>query len=245
MSQVNLQHADCLDVLSRLSMNYSLIVADPPYNIGQSYPEYADKQDPAEYRKWLDIRIQACIDKLSDNGSLWLLLPPWIEPSYGGGQLHQKIIWHYRFGQCMDVKFIPSYAIWYWITKRGAFPIWNPDAILVESDRKSKYDDRRIQKSKRQGFRVPFDVWTEFPRVQGNNKERCPGHPNQLPELMLARIIKGCSNIGDWVIDPFLGTGTTCVVAKALDRNFIGIDLSLQCIDTTQKRLLRGAVRHF
>jgi adenine-specific DNA-methyltransferase len=60
-------------------------------------------------------------------------------------------------------------------------------------------------------------------RIQGNNKERRKDHPNQVPEVYLERVIRACSNESDLVLDPFLGSGTTCTVARALRRRSIGI----------------------
>ena len=66
------------------------------------------------------------------------------------------------------------------------------------------------------------DVWT-IPAVQMSEK-KYGYHPTQKPEALLERIIKACSNVGDIVLDPFSGSGTTCYVAKRLNRNYIGIE---------------------
>ncbi len=74
----------------------------------------------------------------------------------------------------------------------------------------------------------PTDVWT-FPKVtSGTNRssrERTP-HPAQFPEAVIERIILACSMPGDIVLDPFLGSGTTPVVARRLDRYVIGFEIS-------------------
>ena len=99
------------------------------------------------------------------------------------------------------------------------------------SDRASTYGDKRTLNKKDgmpAGMRVPMDVWygPNWGRIQGNNKERRPRHHNQLPEVYLERVIEACSNPGDLVMDPFLGSGTTGVVAHALKRRFIGCEFS-------------------
>jgi DNA modification methylase len=78
--------------------------------------------------------------------------------------------------------------------------------------------------------------------VQGNNKERCPDHPNQLPEVYLERVIRATSNEGDLVLDPFLGSGTTCTVARALGRRSIGIEISPDFARSAFQRVQRGPV---
>lgn len=80
-------------------------------------------------------------------------------------------------------------------------------------------------------------------RVQGNSKERVAGRPNQLPEKYLERLIRAFTNPGDLVVDPFCGTGTTAVVADALGRDCIAIDIDPEACQLTEDRLKRGAVR--
>ena len=83
----------------------------------------------------------------------------------------------------------------------------------------------------------PGDVWT-FSHVHYCNAERQP-HPTQKPEALLERIIRASSNPGDTVLDPFVGSGTTCRVAHVLGRNSIGIDINPEYIAMTQSRLLQ------
>jgi site-specific DNA-methyltransferase (adenine-specific) len=63
-------------------------------------------------------------------------------------------------------------------------------------------------------------------------------HPTQKPEKLLAKLILASSKTGDIVFDPFLGSGTTSVVAKKLDRKFIGVEIDKDFAITTEKRLL-------
>lgn len=89
------------------------------------------------------------------------------------------------------------------------------------------------------------DVWygKYLGRVQGNNKERRHYHDNQLPEVYLRRVIKACSNRGDLVVDPFLGSGTTGVMARALGRRFVGCEFSGENARFAVERMERGPVR--
>lgn len=85
------------------------------------------------------------------------------------------------------------------------------------------------------------DVWF-LPLVQG--KERLRGedrralHPTQKPEEILKRIIIASSNIGDIVLDPFMGSGTTAIVAKRLERKWIGIEKEKKYLIAAKKRIL-------
>jgi len=80
------------------------------------------------------------------------------------------------------------------------------------------------------------DIWADIPNVQAHAKERI-GYPTQKPEALLERIIKMASNQHEVVLDPFVGSGTTVVVAERLQRHWIGIDQSEQAVRVSRMRL--------
>ncbi|BBI90618.1 DNA methyltransferase [Tenacibaculum phage PTm1] len=83
---------------------------------------------------------------------------------------------------------------------------------------------------------VPLsDTW-EIPYLNPKAKERV-GYPTQKPVLLLKEIIKIVTNKGDLVVDPFCGSGTTCVAAKSMERDFIGIDVSKDAVELANRRL--------
>jgi len=86
------------------------------------------------------------------------------------------------------------------------------------------------------GFAPESDTWY-VPRVCGTFKERAGWHGCQMPEQVLGRIIRACSNAGDTVLDPFGGSGTTLVVAKKLHRRYLGFELSPDYADAIRDRL--------
>ena len=104
--------------------------------------------------------------------------------------------------------------------------------MRVISDRQKKYADKRANPA----GKMPDDVWDEYPRVCGTFTERT-GFPCQMPESLLARIIRLSSNPGDWVLDPFSGSGTTAVVAHKLGRVYTGIELSEEYRRATVERI--------
>ena len=79
------------------------------------------------------------------------------------------------------------------------------------------------------------DVWN-IPYIPPSAKERT-GYPTQKPLALLERIIKASSNEGDVVLDPFCGCATTCIAAEKLNRQWIGIDISVKAYDLVRKRL--------
>ncbi|MCL2118853.1 MAG: site-specific DNA-methyltransferase [Planctomycetaceae bacterium] len=80
------------------------------------------------------------------------------------------------------------------------------------------------------------NIWTDIQNVQSQSKERI-GYPTQKPEALMERIISMASNEGDVVLDPFVGGGTTVAVADRLNRQWIGIDQSVQAVKVTELRL--------
>ena len=85
-------------------------------------------------------------------------------------------------------------------------------------------------------FNPSEDTWY-VPRVAGTFKERAGFHGCQMPEQLLGRIIRTCSNPSDFVLDPFSGSATTLAVAKKLGRKYLGFDLSQQYVDYGLQRL--------
>jgi len=154
-------------------------------------------------------------------------------------------IWHFRFGQCRNANFIVSKVHVLYFAKDPAKRIWNPDTILEPSDRATMYADARTRNTQTPGLRVPLDVWygQYWGRVQGNNKERRANHENQIPEVYMERVIRACSRKDSLVLDPFLGSGTTCTVARALGRRSIGIDVSAGIAKSAFDRVKKGPVR--
>lgn len=86
------------------------------------------------------------------------------------------------------------------------------------------------------GFSPDSDTWY-FPRVCGTFKQREGFHGCQMPEQLLGRIIRACSNEGDLVVDPFAGSGTTLAVAKKLNRRYVGIEISKQYVAEGRTRV--------
>jgi site-specific DNA-methyltransferase (adenine-specific) len=80
------------------------------------------------------------------------------------------------------------------------------------------------------------DIWLDVKHLSGQTRERL-GYPTQKPLELLERIIKTCSNEGDWVLDPFCGCGTAVIAAEKLKRHWIGIDITWLAINLVKGRL--------
>lgn len=243
---------DCRRVLSQLPEgSVDLVFADPPFNWNVDYAGWRDNLPREDYLRFTEEWLDACLHVLASHGSIWVNIPDdtaaqvVVHLQRRGLQMVNWCIWHFRFGQCRDANFIVSKVHVLYFARDKRRRTWNPEAILEPSDRASVYADPRTFRTRRPGMRVPLDVWygPYWGRIQGNNKERWPDHKNQIPEVYMRRVILASSNEGDLVLDPFLGSGTTCVVARALNRRSIGIEYSEVAARSAFERVKRGPVR--
>jgi len=171
---------------------------------------------------------------------------------FGASNFQSEIIWRYKRWSNSKKGLLPNHQNIYFYSKTKKFTFnklftpysetTNIDQILQKRTRdrhnKSIYQTTesgtyKIGKPK-QG--VPLgDVW-DIPYLNPRAKERV-GYPTQKPLILLERIIELTSKQGDIVLDPFCGSGTTCVAAKRLGRSFIGIDRSEAAIKLAEQRL--------
>ena len=249
---------DCVKGLAHLPPgSVDLAFADPPFNIGYQYDVYDDRQDEEKYLDWCRQWMRGVVDALKPTGTFWLAIGDeyaaelkLIAQKELGLICRNWVIWYYTFGVHCKQKFSRSHAhLFYFVKDRKQFT-FNDEAVRVPSARQLVYADARANPKGRlpddtwilrpqdlpDGFRSDGDTWY-FPRVCGTFKERVGGHGCQMPERLLGRIIRACSNEGDLVLDPFGGTGTTLVVAKKLRRQYIGFELSPEYTKKIEGRL--------
>ena len=113
---------------------------------------------------------------------------------------------------------------------KSQFPLNLKSSGILETVVMKEWDDRFAPQGKQ--MRSLWAISLTPP-----NEKRYGKHPTQKPVELLKRIIESSSNEGDWVLDPFNGSGTTGVVAKMLGRKYIGIDKEKEFLDLTVKRM--------
>ena len=175
-----------------------------------------------------------------------------LDEIFGYGRFLSEIIWTYRRWSNSKRTLLSSHQTIFMYAKSANYTFnkmfrqyseaTNLDQILQKRERdehgKSVYavDDEGnyVLNGPKKG--VPLsDTW-EIPYLNPKARERT-GYPTQKPLLLLERIIKLASNENDIVLDPFCGSGTTCVAAKLLNRKFIGIDLSTEAVQLSRERI--------
>lgn len=175
-----------------------------------------------------------------------------LDETFGKEMFRAEIIWYYRRWSNSQRNLLPSHQNIYFYSKSANYkfneilqeysPSTNVDQILQRRARdefgKSVYakDENGVPIANGYKKGVPLgDVW-DIPFLNPKAKERA-GYPTQKPVLLLERIIQVSTDQGDWVLDPFCGSGTTLVAAQLLSRNSIGIDISPEAIEITNARV--------
>lgn len=232
---------DCLEIMQGLpSESTDLIITDPPFNIGKNYDGvYKDNKKFEEYIEWCKRWLSECIRLLKKDGSVYLFNYP-ENNAYLLPFLKEKMVFK-------------RWMTWHYPTNTGHsktnFTRTQHSIIFCTKTENHKFNkediaepyknptDKRIQERLRNGSngKTPYDVF-QFNLVKNVSKEKTP-HPCQIPVPLLKIFIKASSNKGDWILDPFAGSFSTCAAAKELDRNSIGIDINPKYVKIGKTRL--------
>lgn len=237
---------DCIEVMKSMKSNsVKLIFADAPYNIGKDFGNNKDKWNGVQhYVTWCKKWIDECMRVLSDDGTMYFMtatqhmpyLDIYVAEKYN---VLCRIIWTYDSSGVQAKKIFGSlYEPILMINKnKKAKYTFNQQDILVEAKTGSQrklIDYRKNPPRPYNTEKIPGNVW-EFNRVRFRMDEY-ENHPTQKPEILLERIIKASSNIGDLVLDPFSGSFTTSAVAVRLGRVAIGIDMNEEYFEIGLRR---------
>lgn len=237
---------DCIEILKDLpDESVDLIFADPPYNLQLRNDLYRPNQSKVDavrddwdqfasfnnYDDFTQKWLSECKRVLKKDGTIWVI-----------GSYHNI----FRVGKIMQ-------DLSYWILNDILWIKTNPmpnfkgtrfnnaheTLIWASKSEKAKYtfhyksmktynDDKQM----RSDWYIP--ICSGLERVYDNGKK---AHSTQKPLALLQRIILSTSNQGDIILDPFMGSGTTAVAAKKLNRQFIGIEKEEKYIEIANKRL--------
>lgn len=223
--------------------------------------EFNDSWDSlADYQNLIESCLRECQRVLKESGNIFLHcdkaashhLRVSLDKIFEPENFRSEIIWSYKRWSNSKNGLLNSHQTIYFYSKSSDFKFniiykdyaatTNIDQILQERERSSKgksiykkdADGNVVLGKEKKG--VPLsDVW-EIPYLNPKAKERI-GYPTQKPILLLKQIIEIATDEVDFVVDPFCGSGTTCLAAKLLNRRFIGIDLSRDAVKLAQKRL--------
>lgn len=239
--KVTIINDDILTTNSIFNNSIDLIVTSPPYNVDIQYNSHQDNQSYNEYllftKKWLT----RCFDFLKDDGRFCLNIP--LDKNKGGQQsvgadittIAKQIGFQYHSTIIWNEGNISRRTAWgSWMSASAPFVIAPVELIVVlykkNWNKKSGSQKSDIMKSEFMSW--TNGVWT----FNGESKKKI-GHPAPFPIELPRRCIKLFSFVGDIILDPFVGSGTTLIASSMLDRYGIGIEIDKKYCELAKMRL--------
>ncbi len=240
---------DLFEVVSWLPpASVDLLFLDPPYNLTKAFNTNSFKQSSAQdYAAWFDSWFAKLLPLLKPTASVYIC-GDW----RSSAAIHlvaekylivrNRITWEREKGRGAKSNWKNcSEDVWYCTVSDDY--VFNVDSVKLKRRVIAPYtDDRGDPKdweiTPKGNYRLthPSNLWTDLTVPFWSMPENTD-HPTQKPEKMLAKVILASSNRGDLVLDPFLGSGTTSVVAKKLGRRFVGIEVDETYCCLAEKRL--------
>jgi len=228
---------DCLEIARQLPVaDVDLLVLDPPYNLNKCFGDNTfSKRSVDEYTDWLGEVLDTVLPLVKPTGTVyicgdWHTSASIFAAAAGRLKVRNRITWEREKGRGAKSNWKNSSEDIWFCTMSDNFT-FNVDAVKLR---------RKVIAPYRNGDGSPKD-WTET--TDGNFRDTHPSniwtditipfwsmpentdHPTQKSEKLLAKLILASTNPGDLVLDPFLGSGTTSVVASKLGRRYLGIEI--------------------
>lgn len=226
---------------------FDLVVLDPPYNLTKDFHGAVfRRRDDDAYEEWLESWLPGVVRLLKTGGSLYLC-GDWrcSAAQYRVLSRHldvrNRIVWEREKGRG-SARNWKNCAEDVWFATKGDDWRFHADAVKLKRRVLAPYrTDGRPKdwiESKDGNYRMthPSNFWTDLVVPFWSMPENTD-HPTQKPEKLIAKLILASSDPGDLVFDPFLGSGTTAVVAKKLGRRFCGIEREKEYCLWALKRL--------
>jgi len=240
---------DCIDLLKTVpNDSVKLIVTSPPYNIGKDYEKKTSLEEYIRFQKKV---ITECVRVLHDKGSVCWQVGNYVNngeivpldlvlyPIFASLGLHlrNRIVWHFGHGLHASKRFSGRYEVILWFTKSEEYT-FNLDNVRIPQ----KYPKKKYFKGPKAGQlscnplgKNPGDIW-DIPNVKANHIEKTI-HPAQFPVELIERLILALTNERDWVLDPFMGSGTTQIASILHNRRSIGAEIMKKYFDVSMKRV--------
>lgn len=238
---------DCLNVIEKLDDNtINCVITSPPYNVDLGnnkynktpYLLYKDNKEHKEYIDWLINIFDKMYNKLVEGGRICINIG---DGKNGAVPTHVDLMYH------LSKRFIPITSI-VWDkhqvrnrTSWGSFlspscpsyPTPFEYILILAKGNKKLQHKGETDLTKEEFITYAYGIWSFTPET----KAKKIGHPAPFPIELPYRLIKMNTYIGDKVFDPFLGSGTTAIACKQLNRNFIGCDIDSSYIKIAKQRL--------
>ncbi|NJL36649.1 MAG: site-specific DNA-methyltransferase [Leptolyngbyaceae cyanobacterium SM1_4_3] len=240
---------DLFEVLDYLPIGFvDLLFVDPPYNLSKRFNQQTVKRRSlSDYETWVDSWLSRLIPILKPDASVYLCGDWQSSPAlYAVASQHfiirNRITWEREKGRGAKTNWKNcAEDIWFCTVSENYY--FNAEAVQLKRQVRAPYTDvqglpKDWERSPNGNFRLTAasNLWTDITVPFWSMPENT-NHPTQKPEKLLAKIILASSPPGAVVLDPFLGSGTTSVVSKKLDRQFVGVELDEYYACLAEKRL--------
>jgi len=240
---------DVFEILDWLpTYSVDLVFADPPYNLTKSFNGLSFVQvSLSEYEQWLESWLSKLVRVLKPTASIYVC-GDWRSSAaiHRVAERHfvvrNRITWEREKGRGAETNWKNcSEDIWFCTVSDDY--VFNVEDIKLKrrviapyTDQEGKPKDWDETQEGRFRLTYPSNMWTDLTVPFWSMPENTD-HPTQKPEKLLAKIVLASSKAGDVVLDPFLGSGTTSVVAKKLNRRYIGIEIEEMYCCLAENRL--------
>lgn len=243
----------CMDNLELLkdlpNESIDLIYCDILYNTGKKFKDYDDRLGtPQQTIEWYKPRLLEMKRVLKETGSIYLqcdyrlvhYLKVEMDTIFGVDNFRNEIIWCYNGGGITKKQWNKKHDNILFYSKSDNFTFNTQYQPYNDNSAKRLLNKHRGEdKSNRLDVGTPMvDWWTDIKCIVNPANTEYVDYNTQKPKALLERIIKASSNEGNIVADFFVGSGTTCEVAKELNRKYIVCDINPKAIEISQKRLL-------
>jgi adenine-specific DNA-methyltransferase len=244
-----LYNGNCLDLLAQIPDQFvKLIVTSPPYNLGKAYETRLDLETYLSQQKQV---IEECVRVLDERGSICWQVGNYVNngeivpldlvlfPIFSSLKLklRNRIVWQFGHGLHASKRFSGRYEVILWFTKSNDYT-FNLDPVRIPQ----KYPNKKYFKGPKKGElsgnplgKNPGDIW-EIPNVKANHVEKTI-HPCQFPVELVERFVLSMTDEQEWVLDPFMGVGTTAIAALMHNRNVIGAEIMPEYIQIARERI--------
>ena len=241
-------NGNTFDILPLLPKNFvDLLIVDPPYNLTKNYQgNKFYKKTKEEYKNYTNEWIKLCFPLLKKNASIYVC-SDWETSLIVGDVLsdffhiRNRITWQREKGRGAKSNWKNGMED-IWFATNSTDYVFNLDAVKIRKKVIAPYrvdgKPKDWAETENGNYRdtYPSNFWDDITIPFWSMPENT-AHPTQKPEKLIAKIILASSNQNDIVFDPFLGSGTTSVVAKKLQRKYVGIEQNEQYCIWAEKRL--------
>ncbi len=217
-----------------------LVVTSPPYNIDIDYNSNVDNLSYKEYLSFTSQWLSKCYLFCKDAGRLCLNIP--LDKNKGGQQavcadittMAKEVGWKYHSTIIWNEGNISRRTAWgSWLSASAPYVIAPVEVIVVMYKERWKKDKGVSDMTRDEFMNWTNGLWT----FNGQSKKGAGGHPAAFPIELPYRCIKMFSYVGDIVLDPFLGSGSTLLATYSTNRIGIGIDIDAQYCEIAKSRL--------